>query len=150
MPENNIRTEIKNIFLGVPGIGKVYDKQKNVFSEDKIKTEFVVGNVLNVFLIGDSSSKEEMAALGSGVIGRQSVTHSFKIDGYYGMNEVLLSRTTFSSLISAIATAFRNNLTLNNTCFIHKYIEVRLNNQEMFCNNLCHHTELVLQVEERI
>lgn len=150
MPENNIRTEIKNILLSVTGIGKVYDIQKNVFSESEVKSDFVSGNVINVFLIGDNSSKEEMVALGAGVTGRQEVTHVFRIDGYYGLKEASVSRTTFSTLISAIITSFRNNLTLNGTCFIHNYIEVRNNNQEMFCGNLCHHTEFALQVKERI
>lgn len=150
MPENNIRTEIKNILLGVTGIGKVYDIQKNIFSESDIKTDFVVDNKINVFFIGNNSSVEEMLVLGSGVTGRQSVVHTFILEGYYGIKEVGNSHITFSTLVTNIALAFRNNLTLNNTCFIHRYIEVREHNQEMFCNILCHHTELVLRVEERI
>lgn len=178
MPEPNIRLAIKNVLLGVPGIGKIYDTQKNIVSENDIKLNFVSKNVLNVFLIGDNSSKEEKIILGFGIPGSHLVTHFFKIDGYYGFNESFTpsvpsvsyswstiktsvtpaasseintySRTAFSSLISAITGAFRTNLTLNNTCFRHNYIEVRVNNQEMFCGILCHHTELVLQVEERI
>lgn len=150
MPESNIRTEIKNILLGISGMGRVYDIQKSSFTEESVKTGFVFTDILSVWFIGDVSSKESMNVLGFGVPGGQSINHVYKINGYYGVKESANSRLSFSNLISAISIAFRGNITLNGSCFLHKYIEISVIDYEMFCNYLCHHTELVLQVEERI
>lgn len=149
MSESNIRTQIKTILSGVSNIGVIFDYGKSVKTESLVKSNFISNSILHVWMITLESVNENRIIIGQNNGIGFSIIYDYTIEGWYALNDINESEKDLMLIVESISTAFRSNLTLNNSCYRHYYITVSDIMQTMFCGILCNKVNLILQVEER-
>jgi hypothetical protein len=76
--------------------------------------------------------------------------HQFLIRGYMGLNDAEATELAFQDEIEAIQTAFDSNNTLNGTVLDADPLQVKIVENRVFGNVLCHYAELTIEARERV
>lgn len=139
-----IRTEIKNIMLGIDSVGsKVHDYERWAKTWEDYLAFFKSNGLIKGWTITRTSTPEIESTTTSNMR-----THTFLIRGYYSLDDSAASEKVFQSIIEDVATAFRTKQTLNGKAFDSGPLQVSLVSAVMFGAVLCHYCELKLSVQE--
>jgi len=148
MAFSDIRTQIKAILEGVPGIGQVHDYGRWTADWSRFLATFKSDGRINGWLITRRASSEQL--FGENVPPVHHRTHEFVIEGYYSLRDDVASERSFQDLIEAICQAFRGNLTLNGTALVSEPPQVESVDSNMFGSTLVHTTRIVIRATERL
>lgn len=146
MSESNIREQIVSIISGVSSIGNVYDYQRFVKDEATFRNLFLSSSELKVWMVKKIQGNEVPIALGYPAAAK--VEHIYEIEGWVGLSDANASEKTLANLIEGISGVLRSNITLNGTCFLHHFCEVKQIGHQNLFGRLCNYTKLGLKVEE--
>lgn len=148
MSEVNIRNQIKSIVESASGIGQVHDRVRSVLSDSDFQNIFLNASKVNSWFISLESSEEIPRILGVGSSGANTLIYNYQIEGWYGVSDLNSSEIIFNAIVSDLRGKFRNNITLNNTCFFHERIKIQKLGHDNKFGNLCHYINLLLVVNE--
>lgn len=141
-----IRTEIKNIMLGIDSVGsKVHDYERWAKTWEDYLAFFESDGLIKGWTITRTSTPETKSTTTSNMR-----THTFLIRGYYSLDDSAASEKVFQNIIEDIATAFRTKPTLNGKAFDSGPLQVSSVSAVMFGSVLCHYCELRLPVQEEV
>lgn len=141
---NNL-TAIKNIIDAVPGVENVYDSVRNWQTEQQFRAgaRTTGGSIQFWFLTRESTSASD---LGPQFTARK---HRIAIHGYAGVSDAAASEQAFQMLIEDVVEALGADRKLQTTARHSGPTSVRTVDFRVISNVLCHHAELVLDVENR-
>jgi len=147
MSLSTIRSEIKSILEGISGIGKVYDYLRWDTRDWKgFFNLFKSNSTYHGWMITRTSTTEDRRF----ETDHNLRTYTFKIVGFYPLNDAKATEKTFQDLIEAICTTFRTNYNLNGKCLDSDPPEVSVVENRMFGSIVAHYAEIILRVKERI
>lgn len=147
MSQADILAEIKTIVAAVPGIGAVHDYERSARSPADWLDIMTAGGIINGWTI----SREETAAEWEYHTANR-LRHTFRIRGYYAVDDVNASEKTFQALVDAVRLAFNGEETLSGEALISGPAQLSLVAiREMAPDSgyYVHVAELTLAVEER-
>ncbi|MFQ5692997.1 MAG: hypothetical protein ACE5IM_08150 [Nitrospinota bacterium] len=138
-----IRSQLKAVLGGVPGIGVVHDYQRWEIEADNFNALFVSGGRINVWMVTRDGSREEESAQ------RQNTRrHQVRIIGLYALDDSDATEKTFSDLLEAVCDALRQNNDLGGTAESSGPPQVRRDDHARFAGTLCHFGEITVEVRE--
>ena len=141
---NNL-TAIKTIIDSVPGVENVYDTVRNWQTEQHFRggARTVAGTIQFWFLTREATSASD---LGPQFTARK---HRIAIHGYAGVADAAESEKAFQALLEDVVAALGENRKLTGTARHSGPAAVRTVDFRVINNVLCHHGEIVLEVEDR-
>ena len=107
MSHSTIRAAIAAILATLPGIGKVFVRERYAKTEKELRDLFLVGGKINGWHVRRVGIWQT-----SPVLGRWVVTTQWEIRGVLSFSDADESELDFDSLIDAAQDAFRADLTL--------------------------------------
>ena len=145
MPLTNHIAAIQTILSGVSGVANVYDTVRNWQTEKQFRdaARTASGAIQFWFLTREATAAED---LGPKFTARR---HTIALHGYYGVNDAASSETAFQALVESVVAALGANRKLNSTARHSGPVQVRAMDFRVLSNVLCHHAELVLEVEDK-
>lgn len=148
-----ILTDIKTKMESITDIGKVYDYER--YSTD-------MATFINLFKVVISGVEQ----IRGWEISRFAVTehktgayfrhHKFRISGYMGLKDSTATDKTFQQLVDAVSDKFRNSQGGSSWDYKdgdnpqNSPVQVPVIDVRTFGSVLCHHSEIILSVTERI
>lgn len=138
-------TAIKTLLLAVPGVENVYDSVRNWQTEQQFRggAQTVAGAIQFWFLTRESSSASD---LGPRFTSRK---HRIAIHGYAGVADASESEKVFQALIEDVVEALGGDRKLAATARHSSPATVRTVDFRVISNVLCHHAELIVEVEDK-
>jgi hypothetical protein len=145
MALNSNLSSIKNILESVNGVENVYDSVRNWQTEQQFRAgaRTQAGSIQFWFLTRESSSASD---LGPQFTARR---HRVAVHGYAGVADAAESEKVFQGLIEAVVEALGDDRTLQGTARHCGPATVRTVDFRVISNVLCHHAEVILDVEDR-
>ncbi len=107
MSESGIRAQIKSTLEAVTGFGAVHDYERYPRSLADFFVAMTSGSPaqVNGWVIHREATRSERATIG--VSGQVERAHSYRITGFYALDDADGSEKDFQALLEAIFTAFR-------------------------------------------
>lgn len=138
-------TAIKNMIDAVPGVENVYDSVRHWQTEQQFRAgaRTTGGTIQFWFLTRESTSA---ADLGPQFTARK---HRIAVHGYVGVSDSNESEKSFQALIEEVIEALGADRKLQTTARHCGPASVRTVDFRVISNVLCHHAELVVEVEDR-
>jgi hypothetical protein len=129
----------------VPGVENVYDTVRNWQTEQQFRTgaRTVGGTIQFWFMTRESTSASD---LGPRFTARK---HRIAIHGYAGVADASESEKAFQQLIEDVVDALGADRKLTSTARHSGATSVRTVDFRVISNVLCHHAELVVDVEDK-
>jgi len=141
----DIREQIRTILSGVAGIGVIHEYERLAVDLKKFLDLFKDPdgrvNGWQFTRISTPSDRNTMPTLHR--------HHLFRLRGIYGLRDEEATELTFQDMVEAIQNAFDSEYSLNGTVLNSGPVQVRVVENRMFGNVLCHYAELELIVIER-
>lgn len=121
------RAALAAVLATVPGIGVVHQRRRIVRNEQDAKTHLFDGTRINGWMISPAASNTAISernpgfnAIGVSGGGRILTTLQWQIEGYYGIDDVAGSETTFSDLAFTVAMTINKIGLLNISGITHQ------------------------------
>jgi hypothetical protein len=136
---------IKNILEAVSGVENVYDSVRNWQTEQQFRNGARTqgGSIQFWFLTRESSSASD---LGPQFTARR---HRVAVHGYAGVSDATESEKSFQALIEDVVAALGADRRLQGTARHCGPAAVRTVDFRVISNVLCHHAEVIVDVEDR-
>lgn len=141
---NNI-TAIQAIVAAVPGVENVYDTVRNWQGEQQFRdgARTIAGAIQFWFLTREGTSGSD---LGPQFTARR---HRIAMHAYAGVNDSSESEKTFQALLEDVVEALQTDRKLDSTARHSGPTAIRTVDFRVINNVLCHHAELVIEVDDK-
>lgn len=147
MSQDTLLAQIKIIVSAVAGIGAVHDYERYSRSMSEWIVLMASGGKTNAWTISREKTDPERDSDKT-----NRCRHTFKIRGYYAIDDAGASEKTFQGLVELVRKAFNNKETLNGTALVSDPVRVDyvgIKELAPESNYFIHTAELSLVADER-
>lgn len=147
MSYSGILAKLKTILQGATGVSAnyVHDYSRHASDWSVFLSLFKDTNKIHGYEITRRSLLEDAETSRT-----NKATHTFLIRGYYSLDDSAGTEKTFQGILENIRTAFRNQITLDDTVLYIDPLQIIIFENRMFGSVLCHYTEINLSVTEEV
>jgi hypothetical protein len=142
MSDASLRAEIKTILDTVPGAGKVYDYERWIIDPSKFLALF---RNADKKIYGWDISRAAVPTVVR-VTKKIEITHTYRLKGYYVLEDSAATEKSFNAIVDAILLAFVDTKIPGSQG--HALPVVPVLGARFFGAVLCHYAEIVLKVSE--